>query len=76
MLTTSLHVQRYNIWKAGILLKLDNIVRDLGKESLETVMKKYHLLRRDIALMVRLGYFTNEEVDQFGLESVVKTIPS
>ena len=73
-LPTRLHVKRYLRWKEQMLLDIDNIVADLKESSIDVVMEKRNLTPKDVALLVRLQFVTDEEVETFGLARIEKMV--
>lgn len=65
----------YERWKTRMTKEVDDIVFDLSRMSLEDVKAKRRLTNRDIALLVRLKYFTAEEVECYDLEKINQSVP-
>lgn len=74
-LPTPLHRNRYLRWKEEMLQSIDSILADLEKSSVMEVMTTRSLTPKDIALLVRLHYVTDEEADTYNLRSVEAMVP-
>ena len=70
------HRVAYNKWRARMELAIEDIVKALEKDKVENVMITQHLSPRDIALLVRLCFFTEEEVEKFDLLRIERTVPA
>ena len=66
-LPTQLHIKRYLRWKEQMLLDIDGIVEELESFSIDDVMVKRNLTPKDIALLVRLHFVSDDEVDKYDL---------
>lgn len=75
-LPPGLYRNRYFLWKEKMLGQIDSIKQDLVTDSLESVMTKYNLTPRDIALLVRLNYISEEDSKLFGLDVIEKSVPA
>ena len=75
-LGTELYQNRYFRWKKRMLPMVDAIVEELPKDSLENVMKKFDLTPRDVALLVRLNYVSEEVAVKYGLKAIEEIIPA
>ena len=74
-LKTSVYRTHYRLWRERMLTKIEDIVAALETASPEEVMYSYSLSPRDMALLVRLGYFTKDEVERFDLRRIECTVP-
>lgn len=57
----------YLEWKAMILPAMDQLVEAMRAHGAEAVVAQYGFSKKDCALMVKLGYFTEEEVEELGI---------
>ena len=63
-------------WKELMLSVIDNVVEDLEKGSpIEEVMERWELTARDVALLVRLKFVTEEEAARFDMNRIEATVP-
>lgn len=60
----------YSLWRNRMLEKIDAVSSALETSTVEAVMQQFELSARDIALLVRLCYFTPEEVERFSLRRI------
>lgn len=74
-LASPMYQQYYYRWKSRMLGQIEQIVRALEEKPVDEVMAAFKLTQRDIALLVRLGYFTGDEVDRFGLREIEAGVP-
>lgn len=74
-LPTPLHRNRYLRWKGAMLQQLDVILADLERSNISDVMSNRGLTPKDVALLVRLHYVTDEEADKYGLREVEAMVP-
>lgn len=74
--SSSLYRNRYLAWKARMLPEIDNIILDFEKNGVDTTMSERNLTPRDIALLVRLKYFTEDEVEKFALQTIEQSVPT
>ena len=65
----------YTKWRTRMLNSIDAIAEAIAHMPVEDVMQKFNLSPRDIALLVRLNYFTAEEVVEYGLERIERSVP-
>ena len=70
-----LNQQRYVRWRDKILEVFEDIVSDFRAMTPEEVMEKWDLNPHDIALFVRLNYFTPEEVEEFDVRRIEAMVP-
>lgn len=75
-LPTQMHQRRYLVWKEQMLGKIDYFVSELRQKEVKTVMEEQGLTPRDVALLVRLKYFTDDEIEIFGLREIEETVPA
>lgn len=71
-----LYRKHYDLWKARMLKSVDKIAESLASKSPEEVMEEYSLSPRDIALLVRLNYFTPEETEKYNLRRIEEKVPT
>ena len=74
-LSSDLYRRNYSNWRQRMLSSIDDIVDALANGTVEDVMEQKGLSARDIALLVRLQYFTEEEVERYELRRIEKTVP-
>lgn len=65
----------YTRWRQRMLSNIDAVAVALQGQDIETVMVQYSLTRRDIALLVRLHYFTDDEVCRYNLSEIERSVP-
>lgn len=75
-LRSDMYRNRYLRWKDEMLEDLDAIIEDLDKYSVDEVMDKRGLTPKDIALLVRLRYLTDDEVARYDLRRIEQTVPA
>lgn len=69
-LPSDLYRRSYLRWRERMENSIDSIVQAMTMFPLVQVMEQFNLTPRDFCLLVKLGYFTEEEVARFGLEQV------
>lgn len=74
-LPSKLYRNRYLRWKDLMLQNIDAIVAGFTKEGVEATMKKYSLTQKDIALLVRLRFLTDDEITRFALQGIECGVP-
>ena len=74
-LPSDLYRHNYANWRQRMLDNIEIIVQQLSEKPVEAVMEEMNLTTRDIALLVRLKFFTEEEVEKFDLRRIEKLIP-
>lgn len=72
---TTLYRRNYLRWRDKMLSQIEDIVCDFEVMTVDQVMEKYALTPRDVALLVRLHYFTPEEAQRFDLERIEQAVP-
>ena len=70
-----MHRQRHERWKERMLSIGEDVVEDLNTMEVKAVMEKYNITEKDIALLVRFNYFTEDEVERFNLRPIEKAMP-
>lgn len=65
----------YFKWRERMLGRIEAIVEALNVAPIEEVMVHFGLSARDVALLVRLNYLTEEEAAQYGLERIERSVP-
>lgn len=65
----------YFKWRERMLGRIEAIVEALNVAPIEEVMSHFGLSARDVALLVRLNYLTEEEAAQYGLERIERSVP-
>lgn len=74
-LPTTLHKKRYSHWREQMLANIENIVATFHAQPRDEAIATCNLTPRDVALLVRLGYFTPEEAEAFNLYEIEKKVP-
>lgn len=69
-LPSDLYRNSYMRWKQRMLNSIDSIVQAMTQAPLPQVMEGFGLSPRDFCLLVKLGYFTEEEIVAFNLQEV------
>ena len=69
-----LYRKHYALWRERMLANIDTISQALEGNSIEAVMEHFRLSPRDVALLVRLHYFTEDEVERFGLRRIEESV--
>lgn len=61
--------QKHERWKDKMLLRIDGVALDLERGmQAEEVMRKWKLTLRDMGLFITLKFFTDDEIERFGLK--------
>lgn len=71
-LPSDIYRRHYANWKQRMLERIDSIAGALRESNLSTVMTQFELSPRDITLLVKLHYFTDAEIDEFNLGSLMQ----
>ena len=74
-LPTRMHIAKHSQWKERMLSIDDSWINELQTEKFEDVIANYNLTEKDIALLVRFNYFTEEEIEQYNLRSIEQAMP-
>lgn len=74
-LPSALYVKRYLRWREAMIQDIEDISTDLQTSTIDEVMERRSLSPKDIALLVRLKYFTAEEVAAYDLLRIEKMVP-
>lgn len=75
-LPTDMHRRRYQRWKEEMLANIDDIIAEVEKEGLQAVMERRYLSPKDIALLVRLNFVSEEQAERFGMKAIEETAPA
>ena len=75
LLPTQIHLKRHEYWKNKILSIGDKLIEDMYEMDLSDVLSKYQLTEKDMALLVRFRFFSQYEIDQFGLRELEQLMP-
>lgn len=70
-----LYKRTYSSWKERMLKQVDSIADSMRMHGVEATMTMFSLSPRDVALLVRLGYFTEQETEEFGLAAIEQSVP-
>lgn len=66
-LGTSIYAKHYLRWKEKFSVLVETLAEELNTHSVEELTEKYNMCPRDWTLLVAFKYFTQEEIDKFGL---------
>lgn len=66
----TLYRRHHELWKKRMFKVIDAVAVELETNPPEVVMEKFSLSKRDVALLVRLGFFTEEEAERFDLNRI------
>ena len=69
-----LYRKHYSLWRGRMLKIIDEVAATLEHKTPEEVMEQFSLTKRDIAILVRLEYFTPDETERFGLRRIEETV--
>ena len=59
----------YLEWKNTVLPAMDTLVSTMRSAGVEATVAHFCLSVKDCALLVKLGYFTDEEISEFGISA-------
>ena len=74
-LPTKLQQRRYLRWKEKMLNNIDGIIAALESNTIDDVMQEWDLVPKDVALIVRLGFVTDEQANRFDLRRIEERVP-
>lgn len=65
----------YAKWRERMLRDIEEIVESFRTCGVEQTMARFTLNFRDVALLVRLGYLTPQETEEFNLSPIEQSVP-
>ena len=71
-----LYRRHHELWKARMLRVVDAVEEAFeGGATPEAVMGQFPVSKRDLALMVRLNFFTPEQAKRYDLQRIEEAVP-
>lgn len=74
-LPSDMYRNRYMRWKNVMLGNIEAIVASFSADGVDATMQKFSLTPKDIALLVRLKYLSDDEVEQYSLRTIECGVP-
>lgn len=68
-LPSGVYVKNYLRFKNRIEPHLEEFVKEMRSQGVKVAMDKFSLTKRELGLMVRLGYLLEDEIEEFSLHT-------